>query len=103
MADWKEKWNKIWKNQKFGKDSFLIMILGGMLLLVIALPTGSGKKQKDTVQSTENNSASVNAGTVSDIVVSGYASGQTGGELSMYTEHTEERLKAVLEAMDGVG
>lgn len=103
MADWKEKWNKIWKNQKFGKDSFLIMILGGMLLLVIALPTGSGKKQKDTVQSTENNSASVNAGTVSDIVVSGYASGQTGSELSMYTEHTEERLKTVLEAMEGVG
>ncbi|MGN1159463.1 MAG: hypothetical protein ACI4SE_04625 [Lachnospiraceae bacterium] len=103
MADWKEKWNKIWKNQKFGKDSFLIMILGGMLLLVIALPTGSGKKQKDNVQSTENNSASVNAGTVSDIVVAGYASGQTGSELLMYTERTEERLKAVLEAMEGVG
>ena len=78
------------------------MILGGMLLLVIALPTGSGKKQKDTAQKTES-STSVNMGT--ETVFDGVGSGerQTGESLSAYTDRMEKRLISILEAMEGVG
>lgn len=98
MTDWKEKWHQIWKRQKFGKDSFLIMILGGLLLLVIALPTGSGKKQKDTRGDNENGTT-IN---VREAAAPGNSI-PTDDELSVYTKYMEERLKDILESMEGVG
>lgn len=37
---------EILKGQKFGKDSLLILILAGLLLLVIAWPTKSTEQKK---------------------------------------------------------
>lgn len=101
MAEWKEKAKALWKKQKFGRDSFLIMILGGMLLLVIAWPTGktsSGnrKPQEDTY------GQSGNSGTGG-----AYASGDVRNgectELAVYAADMEARLEQMLESMEGVG
>lgn len=101
MAEWKERAKALWKKQRFGRDSFLIMILGGLLLLIIAWPT---EKQKTGNQESQQyfarqsgNTNSVNTYTGTD---AGYKSGT---ELEAYANRMELSLEEILEAMDGVG
>lgn len=91
---WKEKkWRK-WK-----KEQWLIVFLVGVLLLVIALPTGNSKKQSESADSnTETSGQQENA------------SGQSGGSAqngqdaqSVYEAKLEQRLTAILEQVAGVG
>ncbi len=101
MAECKEKAKQLWKKQKFGRDSFLIMILGGMLLLVIAWPTGKKNSDNHVLQEyTYGQSRTVGGG-------SAHASGDYGREerteLESYAADVEERLEQMLEAMEGVG
>lgn len=101
MAEWKERAKALWKKQKFGRDSFLIMILGGLLLLIIAWPTEKRKtgnqeaQQYFSRQSGVTNSVNTYTGTDA-----GY---ESGTELEAYASRMELSLEEMLEAMDGVG
>ncbi len=108
MVEWKEKAKTLWKKQKFGKDSFLIMILGGLLLLVIAWPTDSEGEQKrsDTQSASQYNSGTGNGnyiGTQSRTDADNRYNLQNQTELSLYAADMEARLVQILEAMEGVG
>lgn len=95
MRDWKEKISELWKKQKFGKDSFLIMILGGLLLLIIAWPTDEKRDSQNQVLQSGLMSSS-------DGMISSTESNQSK-ELSGYIQAMEERLSRMLESMEGVG
>lgn len=97
MKEWKDRVSEILKKQKFGKDSFLIMILGGILLLVIAWPTGSGKKQSG---SDRRNSADEAALVKEQTSGSSAAAGENNSE---YAADMEMRLTQLLESVQGVG
>ena len=78
----KEKQWKKWK-----KDQWLIVFLVGVLLLVIALPTGSEKEagqddSKTMLQQDENTGETVN---------------------TSYEDQIEDRLEEILKNVDGVG
>ena len=78
------------KNMK--KDQWLIVILAGVLLFIIVLPTGGGKKEK----SKENvNTKGVQSGTASEETM------EEGSEA--YETYLERRLEKLLGSMEGVG
>ncbi len=100
MAEWKEKAKTLWKKQKFGKDSFLIMILGGVLLLIIAWPTekdGSDSGSKEVAYEQNVNHVYENTYTGIDSDIGNHT------ELAVYTTDMEKRLEQILETMEGVG
>lgn len=79
----KEKIKRLFKNRlnNSGKDKILIVILTGVLLLIITIPT---KKRTDTVQKT--------------------AVSQTQDtSTTSYEEYLEEKLEDILAKVDGVG
>lgn len=84
---------KIWEKVKgLKKDQWMIIVLVGILLIVVALPTG--KKKSEEGGDEEN--------------VSGYISGNTEGDADIASaasreEELEERLEKLLSSMDGVG
>lgn len=94
MDNISEKIRTLLKGQKFGKDSLVILILAGLLLLVIAWPTksSSAKKEEESVKSEQLDRENVTL----DTSVSG--SGTTD-----YERKLEERLEKLLQEMDGVG
>lgn len=81
---WEEKFRKMWKEKKFGKDKGLILLLAGVLLLVIAMPAGEDKTRKKTEVLQEDNSE----GKVTE---------------EAYTDRTERRLEEILSRMEGAG
>ncbi|MCM1539408.1 MAG: stage III sporulation protein AG [bacterium] len=89
-----EKIKTLLKGQKFGKDSLLILILAGLLLLVIAWPTGSSDKKKEK-ESVKYQQLDRESGTLD-------TSAQEGAETD-YERELEERLERLLQEMDGVG
>lgn len=97
MKEWKDRVSEILKKQKFGKDSFLIMILGGILLLVIAWPTSSGKKQSG---SDGRNSAEEASLVKEQTSGNSTAAGESNSE---YAAGMEMRLTQLLESVQGVG
>jgi len=101
----KEKIRNFMKEKKleklFQRDNLIIIALSGILLLIIALPTGdtSGNlSKKETVVSevrTQNEKQTV-------VLDDGYdESGQK--ELDTYEKTMEEKLKTILERMEGAG
>lgn len=94
MNSMSEKIRTLLKGQKFGKDSLLILILAGLLLLVIAWPTKSpdAKNENEPVKydQLDRENATLNA---------------SAGEESAadYERELEERLERLLQEMDGVG
>lgn len=99
MADWKEKVSRFFKTQKFGKDSFLIMILGGLLLLVIAWPIGDGKETKEPQSRYD---AMYGGGESSNLSVQPQSALERT-DMAVYAKETEERLQELLQTIDGVG
>lgn len=95
MKELKEKIIRLWKSQKFGKDSFLIMILGGLLLLVIAWPVE--KKESSKEGSTQSGLMVSSSDTMN------LSQGAETQNLSAYAQSMEERLTGILESMEGVG
>jgi len=74
----------------FQKDNFIILVLAGILLLVINLPTE--KKERDSKKST------VEVGTMVSATEE-----RRFGDLYEYTEYLEEKLETILVNMKGVG
>lgn len=79
-------WMGLDKLKKIPKNQILIGGLLGILLLVVAIPIDSGKKDKEDTAKTAETGA-----------VSGEA------DMGVYEKKMERRLKEVLESMDGVG
>ena len=81
---WKQKLQGMWKEKRFGKDKGLILLLAGILLLVIALPTGKKQTGKeDEASSVENED------------------GQMAEDI--YTDRLERKLEQTLSRMEGAG
>ena len=87
----REKWKK-W----FRRDNLLILILSGVLLFIIALPT------KEDGGGTEGNSDNGNSLTQNSVSQAGAQSdtGTAGGD---FAEQLEEQLEGILSEMAGVG
>ncbi len=77
---------KKWKKMK--KDQWLILFLAGVLLLVVAIPTGKSSSKTEKQQNAQTGIAQTNG---------------TGSGESDYEETLETRLAQILEGMDGVG
>lgn len=100
---WKQWFEKKGLEKYFRRDNLLILILAGILLVIIALPTKSGEEESggETGSSsgslglTENRAQSSGAGT--DTASAEDADG------SDYTAQLEERLEEALSGMAGVG
>lgn len=82
-----EKW--------FQRDNLIVLVLAGILLVVIALPTGEPEKKKEavTVEKAEESSKMQKEENVSEYY----------GELYEYTNYLESRLEDTLGQMKGVG
>ncbi len=74
----------------FQKDNLIILVLAGILLLVINLPTE--KKERDSKKNTAEAGTMVSA-----------TEERRFGDLYEYTEYLEEKLEGVLANMKGVG
>lgn len=75
--------DKAWK--KWDKSQWMILLLTGVLLMILAIPTGDRKKEEKPVDSTT----------------------EQGGESTVtkedYTRELEDRLAAVLSRVEGAG
>ncbi len=81
--EWKELFEKM-KEKKPDKTGWIILILFGVLLLVITLPTGNSKKTQTTAQDSET----------SETTAARSAAAET---------EQEEQLETILERIEGVG
>ena len=70
------------------KDQWLILFLAGVLLLVVAIPSGKSSSKTEKQQNAQTEIAQTNG---------------TGSGESDYEETLETRLAQILEGMDGVG
>ena len=77
---------KKWKKMK--KDQWLILFLAGVLLLVVAMPTGKSSSKTVKQQNAQTEIAQTNG---------------TGSGESDYEKTLETRLAQILEGMEGVG
>lgn len=93
--------------KKIGKDTYIILILSGILLFIIALPT---QKNTETEQSPKGIStvktkeiiADTDKSAVSEAAVKENDAAETNS-VAAYTQHLEQKLEKILSQMDGVG
>lgn len=88
-----EKWKEIC--EKIGKDRFIILIIGGLLLLVITypLPSDSDKSGQKTTGATKGSGSTVSTSVQNTV----------SSSASDYGTRLENRLEKVLSAIDGAG
>lgn len=88
-----EKWKGIC--EKIGKDRFIILIIGGLLLLVITypLPSDSDKSGQKTTGASQGSGTAVSTSLQSTV----------SNSPSDYETRLEKRLEKVLSAIDGAG
>lgn len=91
-----EKWKRMCG--KIGKDRFLILIIGGLLLLVITYPLPSSAKNETPSGQRGQNPGSVSAGEKAEDESRAYT--ETAGG---YEEKTEAHLAGILSSMNGAG
>ncbi len=80
-----EKW--------FQRDNLIVLVLAGILLVVIALPTDTTEKKEENQEETQKDTVSVETEEPT-----GYM-----GDLQEYTEYLENKLEDTLRQMKGVG
>lgn len=102
------EWNKIkekfFRGQKPDKEQFFIMILCGVLLLVIALPTGDKeKKSRDSVQETEPMSNWMAPFQSEEQEKKKESKDAQEDTLENYTKKLERKVAEVLSQMDQAG
>ena len=88
-----EKWKGIC--EKIGNDRFIILIIGGLLLLVITypLPSDTGKSGKKTAGASQGGGSAVSTSVQNTV----------SSSASDYGTRLENRLEKVLSAIDGAG
>lgn len=87
------------KNQKIGKDSFVILILFGILFLVIVIPTGKSKTSNTKEEDT--NITSINSKAESNQIIDN--DNQSNDITEIYIDEIEAKLESILSTMEGVG
>lgn len=91
--EWKKWFESEGKGKLFRRDNLLILILGGILLFVIALPTGNGREEDADIGTRRAGTETLSdGGTEAEAV-----------EPRDYAAELEERLTEVLADMDEVG
>ena len=88
---------KKWMNLKWNKESALIIVLAGILCLVVVWPT-SGKTSESSGYSLSGSGTGGGS-----VAAGGTSSDSAETALNLYVENQEQRLKSILEQMDGVG
>lgn len=95
--DWKKWFENESMKKLFRKDNLLILILAGILLFVIALPTKSGSENGATGGGEKEGGRAVYESTA------GEAEAETAGENADYAAELEKRLTEALGNMAEVG
>lgn len=108
----KERW-KQWLEKRgmekwFKRDNLLILILSGVLLFIIALPTKNTESSekntvRDSVQSSEKGSSGQERDSQGSLNSTGASRDSTELSGTDYAVYLEERLKETLSGMSGVG
>jgi len=107
--DWKaKKWN--W-NLKSGKDRWLIMLAVGLMVLILAFPSGKSKEETETKPDSGNLAAELSEfskpAESSELSEPGSQDGDTVSVSSKavltYEQELEKRLEELLSHVDGVG
>ncbi|MCM1045792.1 MAG: hypothetical protein NC417_09800 [Candidatus Gastranaerophilales bacterium] len=83
----------------FTRDNLIILVLGGVLLFIIALPTRGAKEELED-GALFGTTPSVGQG---DVIESGENVGGIGFSQAEYAAYLEEKLEKILSGMDGVG
>lgn len=102
-------WKKIKEGKKPGKDQFVIFILVGILLIIIALPTSqtSEKNSKDSgIWSMDSDKMKVtqNVGSEENNKKEEmYAPASINGDAEAYEQYMENKLEQVISSMEGAG
>lgn len=88
---WKKIWNKV---KKMKRTDWLIVLGAGVLLLIIAIPTGasSERKQKNSVQEMQ-----------AEVSDDSAKNNDISTQMDAYKRELEEELEALLGKMSGVG
>lgn len=96
MGTWQKILEKYHVEKWFQRDNLIVLVLAGILLVVIALPTKDTGGQEQTLE---------NAGTAKESVSTGGEGAAEEGYTSLYEygEYLEQKLTATLEQMEGVG
>ena len=84
----------------FGRDNLVIVILAGILLFVIALPTKERSPKKDNLAN-EGGEQSTLWAEAEDVAESRQVTGQSQNQ--EYVAELEEKLSGILSRMSGVG
>lgn len=98
FAEKMEKKNSKGKHKWFQRDNLIILVLSGILLLIIALPTKDSSGVTSEESGEENSSSQENQQQTGNISREGTLETQ-----DEYASYLEQRLEQVLGSMDGVG
>lgn len=102
---WKQWFEKKGMEKYFRRDNLLILILAGILLVIIALPTKDGGDKKDDGGEVRDNSSGLSGGTIQSGQSSAAEADTVWGEEADldYAAGLERRLEDALSNMADVG
>lgn len=86
---------------KMGKDKWLILLAAGMIILILAFPSGTGIVKKADKTADSKNQAVLQQGIVTEPVKGNAV--MAAGANRTYEEGLEARVKKILKTVDGVG
>ncbi|MBS5956360.1 stage III sporulation protein AG [Lacrimispora xylanolytica] len=97
----------IWRNRilkfkwKMGKDKWLILLAVGMIILILAIPSGPGSAGKTGTASESKNKTELQKGIVTELPEKDTAVAANAD--NTYEEQLELRVRKLLKTVDGVG
>lgn len=99
--DFWEKLNSGKAGKKLGKDQFIIFILIGLLLIVVALPTSKSSE----IESNESGLMDSNSSKIEVTEETALKSDMdmAGDEVEEYERYVEDKLEKAISSMEGVG
>lgn len=86
---------------KMGKDKWLILLAIGMIILILAIPSGSSTFGKIGAASESKNKTELQKGIVTELAEKDTA--VAAGADRTYEEQMEQRVKKLLKTVEGVG
>ena len=103
---WKSKW-KIDKTWILGREKWLVLLIGGLILLILAVPTGWGSAAAAEAASVEerigSEPAALNSQSAAGEQISPLLSSGSGDPVQLYEKELEKRVKEILKNVEGVG
>lgn len=105
-----EKWKQKLHNMK--KEDYIVLLLAGVLLLIIALPTEKEKKEKSIAEAQqeenipallEDTENSKTENTKEPAIEAGNFNNSKSYDLNTYVESLEKRVEEIISGMEGAG